>query len=176
MTSFMAPFIIPAVFSFLGHQVNVDIWGLFTTLVLIVVIPIVLYFTVIRRLQSVHRLVKRHNKVIPTLILGFILTIVIASQKDTLIEDIHIVYVSMILLTVLFAVLYGFGYVFTFFVPKADKVSYIFASGAMNNSLAVGLAFAYFDSITVIFIVLSEVVWTICVAVGQNIFSRRPSQ
>lgn len=173
MTSFMAPFVIPAVFSFWGHEVNVDIVDLFFTLLLIVAVPIFSYFLILRRSKACHFFVKNNNKVFPTLILAVILAIVIASQKEALLADINIVYTGIVLMFVLFFIFYGFGVLYAHFMPPLDKVPYIYGSGAMNNSLAVGLAFAYFDSTTVIFIVLSEIVWTFYIAVAQYVFLKR---
>jgi BASS family bile acid:Na+ symporter len=44
ISSLLAPAFIPSVFSFLGQVVAVDVAGLFTTLMLVVIVPIVLYF------------------------------------------------------------------------------------------------------------------------------------
>lgn len=173
ISSLLAPAIIPAAFSFLGKFVEVDIFDLFLVLSGVVFLPIGLYFGLFNRSEQMSGVIRKYNKAGSVLILSFILVIVIAAQKEALLNDISTIVYGMIIMTVLFISVYAFGFIYALFVPKDDRVAYILSSGAMNNSLAVGLAFAYFDPKISIFIVLSEIVWSFCVAVAQWYFSKR---
>ena len=73
---------------------------------------------------------------------------------------------------VLFFVFYLFGFVFSLFVPKDQRSTYIWASGAINNGLAIGLSFLYFSPEITFFIVISEIIWCLYVAAAQWWFSR----
>jgi len=173
ISSLLTPLTIPAMFSFIGVQVNVNSVDLFCVLMLIVVLPVFIYLLIIRQLKTVHKKIKSHNKTLPVLILAMILAIVVASQKHELLNNPSVVYYGFLIMVFLFALYYLFGIAYSKFVKQSDQISYIFGSGAMNNSLAVGLAFAYFDSNTIIFIVLSEVVWSIYIAGAQYYFSKK---
>ncbi|MEM6812513.1 MAG: hypothetical protein AAF549_08630 [Pseudomonadota bacterium] len=174
ISSLLAPFIVPSVFLFLGHTINVDIFNLFITLAFVVFLPILFYFGVVDRFEAPKSVVQKYNKMTAIIFLAIILTIVIAAQKEELIDNIVLIVEGSIVMTGLFLILYAFGFFYAkFFAPKDQDISYIYSSGAMNNSLAVGLAFAYFDAITSLFMVLSEIVWSFFVAVAQYIFSRR---
>lgn len=173
ISSLLAPAFVPSVFSFLGQIVNVDIKSLFFTLIVIVFAPICLYYGLFSKIEKTKVLIKEYNKSSSVFILSIILAIVIAAQKHELLNNPGDIFTGMIIMIVLFTVCYLFGIIYSLFVPKDEKVPYIFASGAMNNSLAVGLAFAYFDAKIAVFMVLSEIVWSFYVAFGQWYFLRK---
>lgn len=167
LSSLIAPVVISGVFSFLGHEISVDVWMLFLTLVMVVFIPVILYFSVVYKTKTVAPLIKKYNKMSSVVILSFILLMVIANQKEEFLNHMDVVFVALLVMMGLFAIFYLFGFIFAAFVPKTHRVSYIFASGAMNNSLAVGLAFVYFDANVVLFIILSEIVFSLYIGVAQ---------
>ena len=173
ISSLLAPAFIPSVFSFLGQVVTVDVWGLFITLVLVVFVPIILYFSLFYKRTQIKNSIKKYNKASSVVILSVILLIVMAAQKHELLANIDTIITATFVMTGLFALFYLFGFLFSLGVDKENRVSFILSSGAMNNSLAVGLAFAYFDAKITLFIVLSEVVWSVYVAAAQWWFSRR---
>ncbi len=173
ISSLLAPFIIPAVFSFLGQTVNVDIWDLFLTLIYVVLFPIGLYFFVFDKIKPAKKAIKEFNKTAAILFLAIILAIVIAAQKEELLNNLDLIFIGILVMSGLYALLYLFGIVYSYFIKEGEKIAFIYGSGANNNSLAVGLSFAYFDPLTSLFIVLSEIVWSFYIAVAQYIFSRR---
>lgn len=173
ISSLLAPFVIPSVFSFLGQVVSVNIWDLFLTLVYVVFVPIILYFFIFDKIEQTKKVIKAYNKTTAVLVLSIILAIVIATQKEEIFSNIDLIVKGLLVMTAVYAVFYAFGILYSFFLKKEEKIPYILASGANNNSLAVGLSFAYFDPLTSLFIVLSEVVWSFYVATAQYIFSRR---
>ena len=175
ITSLLAPAFVPSVFSFLGQVVNVDIFSLFMTLALVVFVPILLYFGIIYRQDKIKNVVQSYNKSSSVVILSVILLIVIAAQKEEFLSNIDTLIIAFFVMVGLFTMFYAFGIIFSMWLPKADRVPYIYSSGAMNNSLAVGLAFAYFSPTITLFIVLSEIVWSIYVAAAQWYFSKQVS-
>ncbi len=175
ITSLLAPAVVPSVFSFLGQSVDVDTWGLFKTLCLVVFVPLVIYFVAARPVVPVRKWLVSNNKFLSIVVLTVIMLIVVASQKEAFLSEFSRLYIDLSIMVGLFGILYLFGIAFSFFLiaePK-DRISYIFASGAMNNALAVGLSFLYFDSHTTFFVVASEFVWSFCVVAGQWWFSKK---
>lgn len=171
MTSMLSPIVIPGVFSFIGEQVQVDVVSLFFTLLFVVVLPIFVYFFVFEKSTKAVSIIKKYNNTVPIIILSLILTIVVATQKEVFFENLSLVYTGFAVMMFLFFYLFGMGY--SRFLKQESRIPFIFASGAMNNSLAVGVAFAYFDGVTVIFIVLSEIVFSIYIAVAQYLVSKQ---
>lgn len=173
VSSVLAPVFIPGTFAFLGQYVAVDIFKLFVTLVFVVFIPILVYFFGVSKIPKVNKAIKDYNKSAAVIILAVILMVVIAAQKQEFLDNIALIFSGFWVMVVLIGACYLFGIAFSFFVDKDEKVPFIISSGAMNNSLAVGLAFAYFDATTSLFIVLSEVVWSIYVAVAARVLGNR---
>ncbi len=173
LSSLLAPVLIFAVFSFLGHTISVDVWKLFLTLVFVVFVPVILYFGVVYKSKKMAPFVKKYSQASSVVILSFILFIVMATQKEYFLDNVDTALIAFFVMLGLFAIFYLFGFICSFFVQKKDRISYIFASGAMNNSLSVGLAFAYFDANVVLFIVMSEIVWSLYVGVMQWGFSKK---
>jgi len=173
ITSLLAPFLIPAVFSFLGQSVTVNIWELFLTLLFVIFVPIIIYFGIFDKIKKTRNFIQENNKFSTIIFLSIILAIVFSSQKQEFLNNIDIITIGLIVMSVLFALFYGFGFIYSLFVSEEQKIPFIFASGAMNNALAIGIAFAHFDAMTSLFLVLSEVIWSIYVAGSQYYFSRR---
>ena len=173
ISSLLAPAFIPGTFAFLGQYVSVDILKLFLTLALVVFVPIILYFFVAAKNNTMDAAIKKYNKSSAVMILSVILMIVIAAQKEEFLSNISLIFTGFWVMTAIIGACYVFGIAYSFFVSQDEKVPYIISSGAMNNSLAVGLAFAYFDATTSLFLVLSEVVWSIYVAVAARILSKK---
>lgn len=173
ISSLLAPAFIPGVFAFLGEYVEVDIFNLFVTLALVVFTPILLYFFGFAKVPKINAVIKDYNKSAAVVILSIILMVVIAAQKEEFLDNLSLIFTGFWVMVVVIGLCYLFGIFYSLFVKKEDKIPYIISSGAMNNSLAVGIAFSYFDSTTSLFIVLSEVVWSIYVALAQWILSKR---
>jgi BASS family bile acid:Na+ symporter len=164
---------IPAVFSFLGYVVEVNILKLFITLVVVLFVPIATYFVVIENVKPAKKFVLSWGKAISVISIALVLMIIMASYKDQFIEDWEALIKGTLIMFVLFFFFYLFGFVFSIFVPKDQRSAYIYASGAMNNGLAIGLAFLYFSPQTTFFIVISELVWCIYVPAAQWYFMRQ---
>ncbi|NQZ14318.1 MAG: hypothetical protein HRT94_05795 [Alphaproteobacteria bacterium] len=173
MSSLLAPAIIPGVFAFLGQYVNVDITKLFITLLLIIFVPVLMYFLLVKKVPAAGGYIQKYNKSSAVILMSLVLMIVIASIKDRILEAPNSVVLMLVVLFGVFGLCYALGIIFSFFVESEDKVPYIIGSGAMNNALAVGLAFAYFDETTTLFIVLSEISWCFYVALAQFVLSKR---
>lgn len=173
ISSLMVPAILPGIFSFLGHVVEVDVWGLFITICQVVFIPTAIYFALARHIKPVEKFMKEKSQSISIFVLAAILFIIVASQKENFTQDIDLLYSATIVMVIFFGALYLFGFVFSLFFPENTRTSYIFASGAMNNALAVGLAFSYFGSVTILFIVLSEIIWSAYVVIAQYLLSKK---
>lgn len=173
ISSILVPVFVPSIFSFLGRFVEVNTVGLFITLMSVVFVPFIIYFGLVVRVRPVKSWVVRNTKFMPIIIMSLVLFVVVASNKEQFLSNINVLFEGGVVMTVTFFLFYLFGIVFSFFVPEEQRSTYIFASGATNNGLAIGLAFLYFSTPTVFFVVISELVWCIYVAVFQQYFVRQ---
>ena len=96
-----------------------------------------------------------------------------AAQKEEFFSNVNELFIALFVMFFAFALFYGFGVIYALFLPEEYKRPIIWGSGAMNNSLAVGLSFAYFDAKITFFIVVSEIIWSVYVAAAQRYFTRR---
>ena len=174
ISSLLAPAFIPSIFSFLGHLVEVNVLGLFITLTLVVFVPMVLYFVLTRPVKPLQVWVEDKGKAASIITMALVLLVVISSYKDQFWHDLPHLYEGFFIMMGLFFLFYLFGVLFSYFVPKDQRSTYIYASGAINNGLAIGLSFLYFSAETTFFIVLSEIIWCFYVAAAQWYFSRYP--
>ncbi len=173
ISSFLTPVIVPAMFSFLGHQVDVNEFALFFTLAFVVFAPFIIFFYGTGRIKTHKKWVLETGKASSIIIMALILLIVISSYKETLLSNPALLIEGNIIMFCLFAMFYAFGFIFSKFVPQEQRPAYVYSSGAMNNGLAIGLSFIYFSPETTFFIVISEVVWCFYVAASQYYFTRR---
>lgn len=173
VSSLLAPAIVPSAFSFTGSAVNVDTWSLFLTLVMIVFLPILLYFGGAVRVPRLKDLTARVSKVGTILFLCLMMAVVLAKKRDVFFEDPAFLLEAFAVLGVLFAAGYGFGWLLAFRQGRAQQISFAVSSGAMNNALGIGLALVYFDDKTSLFMVLSEVAWIASLVLFQAVVKRK---
>jgi predicted Na+-dependent transporter len=172
ISSILIPVVIPGIFSFLGHQVDVNEIALFFTLIMVIFFPFALYFFCATRLPKHKKWVEDNGKSLSVVLMSLVLFIIVSSYKTEFLNNIDILLEGTLIMFVLFFVFYLFGYAFSQFVAEEQRLTYIWASGAINNGLAIGLSFLYFSPETTFFVVISEVVWCAYVAATQWYFSK----
>lgn len=175
ISSFLAPVIVPAMFSFLGHQVDVNEFALFFTLAFVVFAPFIMFFYGTSRIKAHKKWVLETGKAASIVLMALILLVVVSSYKQTLLSNPAMLLEGSIIMFFLFGLFYAFGFVFSKFVPKSQQPAYVYSSGAMNNGLAIGLSFIYFSPETTFFIVISEVIWCLYIVLVQYYFTRKES-
>lgn len=173
VSSLLAPAIIPSAFGFTGSAVNVDTWSLFLTLILIVFLPILLYFGAAVRMPRLKALTGQASKAGTILLLCVMMAIVLAKKRAVFFEEPVFLMEALAVLAVLFAAGYGFGWLLAWRQGRAQQISFAVGSGAMNNALGIGLALVYFDDKTSLFMVLSEVVWIASLVAFQAVTKRK---
>ncbi len=173
ISSLLTPLFVPAVFSFLGHYVEVNTISLFVSLLLVVIVPLFLYFGPTVRFNVTKNWVTENAKMMSIILMALILYVVVSSYRTEFLENIDMLLKGTFIMFVVFFLCYLFGYVFGFFVPKEQRSTYIIASGTMNNGLAIGVSFLYFSAEITFFIMISEIVWSFYVAASQYYFSKQ---
>ncbi len=173
ISSFLAPAIVPAMFGFLGHQVDVNEFALFLTLAVVVFTPFIIYFYGTSRIESHKKWVMNVGKAGSIIFMALILLVVVSSYKGQLLSDYPLLIKGMGVMFVLFGLFYAFGFVFSYFLPKEQRAAYVYSSGAINNGLAIGLSFIYFSPETTFFVAISEIVWCVYVAATQWYFTKQ---
>lgn len=159
-TSLLAPLMIPLILMSLHLSMEVEVKGLFITLVSIIIIPLFVYSVAIKLRKELKPLIVDNSSFVSTLMLGFIIAIVISKQKDVFLNDTSALFISVVLLLIVFLIFFVFGW---FYPMKRNKKDYLIcntlSSGAINTALGINLALLYFSKDTQFFMVISEFVW-----------------
>ncbi|MEM7018320.1 MAG: hypothetical protein AAF512_13395, partial [Pseudomonadota bacterium] len=110
ISTLLAPFIIPGAFSVLADtSLIVNTWALFQTLGLIVFMPMGAFFMT-RQSPAIQNQVHRHSAWLTTLLLAAVAMIAIASSRELLFSSPYTVAMSFVILMVLLAIYYLFGW------------------------------------------------------------------
>lgn len=156
----IAPFTIIFLFHFLtGKTIQIDIVGLFKTLLLISFVPLIVAQIARRFFIQVIEKTKKGYGGISILCMSFLGYTVIAVQANTILSHPFAIIVDLFWLYILFVFLLIVGYVTAFWRNKKDKTALSVAKGYMNNSLAIVLALAFFNPQVALIAVLSAIPW-----------------
>lgn len=174
ISSLLAPFIVTAAFALVGYDgVELDIWSLFYTLCGVVFIPVVVYFTLVRRVVVVKEWVQEETRFYSTILVSVLLVIVIGKQREVILSDPIFLIEVMPLLFIMFFLFYIVGWISPAYGQRTTRISHAISSGAMNNALAIGIALVYFAPEIALFMVLTEIPWVLCLPLFQIFLSRQ---
>ncbi|MGH1457040.1 MAG: bile acid:sodium symporter family protein [Alphaproteobacteria bacterium] len=158
ITNMLVPIIIPVmIFYFGGAHIKINVFELFVTLFLSVLMPAAFYFLYVRKIKILKEFVRKEASFASTFALGCMLAIVISFQKDFILGDLRALFNIIAIGLCLFSVLYGVGWVFAWRDPVKLKKTYMIGSGVNNTGLCAGIAVLYFPSDAVLFTVAVEI-------------------
>lgn len=144
VSTLLAPIVTPAlVFLLAGKEISVDVWGMFQSIVQVVILPIILGFAVNRYLKSLTEKVTPLLPAISTLAIAMIIGIVVSHNSGNILSCSLLVGVAVVLHNVLGLTL---GYLAGMLLGlKPDKRTAISIEVGMQNSgLATSLATTHF--------------------------------
>lgn len=160
LTSLIAPFSVPLIFSLLANQdVNINRLQMFWTLFLLIFIPILLSQIAKKIFTGAVNKTKPAFSAINVLILFIIVYAAIGSQREFIINNPYDTFQKLIVLYVVFIFLHIVGYLFAFGKSKPDKIAITVSRAYMNISMAIVLAASFFQPPILILIILSTIPW-----------------
>lgn len=174
-SSLLAPAVVPSAFAMLGHMVQIDLFDMFKTLVLMVFLPIGLYFGLARPVPKIKETIRENGKFTSIVIMVCLTSIIVAQKREIFYQDPWFVVESLAVLSVLFFIFYVSAWLLSFKCALPERVAYTYGSGAMNNNLGIALAYFYFDAKTALFLVLSEIIWVLAMSTFQTWLKGRDS-
>jgi len=172
-TSLIAPFTVPLIITTLaGTSVSVSFWSMFELLAIIIYIP---FFVAILCKEICQ---KKINKIsgsfesISTILLGILITIIIAKQSEIIIGNFSYLYVGLLFLFFIFLHLVGY-----FLIPWLSKINKLTISVCVtyfNFTLAIEVADQFFTDPSVIsLVVLSVIPWAVMFIPFKRIVARK---
>lgn len=144
VSTLLAPLATPAlVYLLAGKEVNVDVWGMFMSIVQVVVLPIILGFAVNRYLNRLTEKVTPLLPMVSTLAIAAIIGIIVSHNAANILSCSLIVGIAVILHNVLGLVLgYFAGKVMG--LPHQKRTAISIEVGMQNSGLATSLAATHF--------------------------------
>lgn len=160
LTSLLAPVSIPVAFAFLsGVNVEIDILGMFITLVLTVICPVVVYFGCIRRFERVKLSLRRNSSALSCLLICVNVVIVVSYQQDKFFENFGFLLQTLMVGGGAYLFFFVVGWFFFMRGSKTQKVSYALMSGNNNINLGISLAVLFLPDFESMVLVLWELNW-----------------
>jgi len=173
LTSFMAPFVIPAVFEFAGYEIALDTFGMFKTLIGIVFVPALIYFLGIRRLPAVKKQVQENASFVAVTLFSVFVLIVVSKLRDPILTDPAALIEPTIILLIVFIGLFLLGWGLFFKSAMAERISYTLFSACMNIGLGVSLVILFFPVQEQVYIIICEFLWVLSLPVFQAFLKRQ---
>lgn len=156
-----APFSAALLMYLLTQQsISVDVWALSRTLILISFVPLILSQVVRKLFLPKLTQVIKYSSTFNVIILIIMVYIIVAVQADDILAQSPLnLFFDTLSMYLLFIFLFISGYLIAFWRRKQDKVALGTSKAFMNNVMALGLAFSFFDERIIMLIVLSEIPW-----------------
>lgn len=166
LTNIFAPFLMFGYLYFLvGGNAQIDVVSVLISAMLGIFVPVGIYFLGVRYFPSAKAWVKDNSKLYATVFIGLMIAYVVALEKTYILSNLDTVLWMSVIGVMLFAVLYLFAYGFGMRMDWRMQKTYMLCSGVNNTGLASGLAVLYFSSETVLFTIIAELPWILCLMI-----------
>jgi len=174
ITSILVPFSIPLSFMLLSDvAIEIDVWGMFKTLVLMIFVPVGVYFGFVRRFEPIKLVMRANASALSCLLICCGIIIVVAYQQDKFFEEPIFVLKTLAIGMVAYVIFYVLGW---FFFPKAngrEKLSYALMCGNNNINLGISLAVLFMPAFESLVMVMWELSWIAGLSVFQMFMRKR---
>ena len=162
VTNALAPFTMPVlIYVLIQSDIDINLTKLFITLGLSIFMPAFLYFAVVRRFERLKLHIRSDSHFYSTLCIAGMMAAVVALEKDYILSNLWEVAAMIGVGCVLFAALYIAAWGFARNMRSADLKTYMVCSGVNNTGISAGLALLYFSPVTILFVIIAEIPWTI---------------
>jgi BASS family bile acid:Na+ symporter len=175
VSSLLCPFVIPLASEMVGIEgVEIDSLAMFLNLLWLVFVPVILYFGFVRHFKRVAKEVQKNASAMTIILITFAVSIVIAQNRHFIFDNLSLIPLSFVLVTVQMALFYFIGYVYAKFIKSSDRDvrAYMISSGANNPVLTMVVASLYFPKEVVVCAVMLEFSWVIGVGVYKRIANK----
>jgi len=171
-TSLLAPFTVPFIFNLVaGASIDVSFLDMFLSLAKVIFIPFVLANIIKYFWQSKIKKTYSTFKPISIILLGLLITGIVAKQADTIVTNLQGQFLLyLVLLFVLFIVLHILGYLTVFWRDKKDRITTTVCLTYMNFTLAIYLVGEFFTEPNIVIpVVLSVLPWSLLIIPYKHI-------
>lgn len=173
LTCFLAPFVLPFVFSHLsGAEVEIDALGMLKTLSAIIFLPIGLYVLTARFVPKIVPALQRNSSAGSMMLISCVGIIIVSSQRHLILSDGWYLVEALSVGMGLYCLFYFLGWLA---YPKEgyhQRVTYALMSGNNNIAIGISLAFLYLPERETIALVVWELAWLGALSLFQYAVSK----
>jgi|CXWL01.1.fsa_nt_gi BASS family bile acid:Na+ symporter len=160
LSTTLAPFLIPLQCSLILADANVTPTPLplFRTLAFCVFVPMILYFAT-RSFTKFGAVMYDNVKLISIVLVAFVIALVIAKQRDYIINHTADIIVPILLTIVCYNIFLACGWLFARGQSRETRISFATCSMFNNVALGVSIALLHFPQNVILFVAVSEMAW-----------------
>lgn len=160
LSTILAPFLIPLQCSLVLADANVTPTPLplFRTLAFCVFVPMIIYFST-RSFTKFGAVMYDNVKLISIILVAFVIALVIAKQRDFIIDHTADIIVPILLTIVCYNIFLACGWLFARGQSREIRISFATCSMFNNVALGVSIALLHFPQNVILFVAVSEMAW-----------------
>ncbi len=171
-SSLLVPVTVPATFYFLQRaSVNNNTGAIFVSLILVVLLPVLIHFP-FRSKNSFRAWAQNNARFISALLVTAIITLVVGIGREAILSDPLFIVESLGIVSILYLIYYLYGWLSGFRTLQRDRIGLTVVSGVNNNALGTGIALLHFQPQVALFLIISEVPWTLGIAVFTRVLKK----
>lgn len=168
ISGLLAPFTVFAMFAiFSTLDLQLDLWGMFQTLFLVIFCPVIVYFGLLRRFEPLKLTMRENASMMAILLIFGVIMIVVAYQRDRFFTEPVFFIQAFAVGTVAYFVYYAIGWFVFARRDRRTRISYSLMGGNNNIALAISLAALYFPAHEMFILVVWEILWIMGVTLFQ---------
>jgi len=171
----LCPFILPAILSFLGFSgVHIDPVNMGMLLLLIIFLPSFIYFSIFKKyIPKADQWMDENGSFWSAIFIGAMVMLIVALRKEHFFIDFSILWISVLLLSIVYGAFYVFGWLFAWKMEEDKKISYAVASGANSNSVGLAIGFLYFAPEVGVIMAVGEIPWILLIYLFETFIRKR---
>lgn len=168
VSGLISPLTIPTIFSLLsGVSLEIDTWGMFETLFLVIICPVFLYFGIIRKIEPLKLGMRENSSAVAISLIFLVIVIVVSFQRERFFQEPVFFLESFLVGFAAYSIFYIIGWLPFHKKDLSTRISYSLLSGNNNIALGISLAVLYLPSRETFILVVWEILWILGVTLFQ---------
>lgn len=173
LSSLLAPFVISTSYTLLsGTDIDVDGWGMFKTLALIIFLPIGVYGIMLKKCRPLVEPVRANSSFMAIMLICIVGLTIVASQREIILANLNFLFEAFLVGFGIYMALYIGGWLCFPHKAERERVSYALACGNNNIAVGISLAFLYLPEKETITLVTWELAWLGALSLCQYALSK----
>jgi predicted Na+-dependent transporter len=171
-SSFLSVITIPVLMGTLpGPLVQVNAGRMLLTMVYTIVIPFIVHLP-LRKVKSFRHLIIHYNSLFTLIGLALIFIAATARNRPAILANPELVALYALVSLVLYALLYGLGFMILTRRSRSEKLTFSISSGANNIGLGVTITALFFPGHMNVFFIVAQLAWVVALIPLRRVFGK----